>query len=45
MSKQIGSFGLRTVVEKAFAGFAFAATIAVISAGTLAMCFPGLGAA
>jgi hypothetical protein len=42
MSKHIGSFSLRAFVEKAFAGVAFAATVAVISAGTAAMCFPGL---
>jgi hypothetical protein len=42
MSKHIGSFSLRGFVEKTFIGIAFAATIAVISAGTAAMCFPGL---
>ncbi len=42
MSKHIGSFSLRAIVEKTFAGVAFAATVAVISAGTAAMCFPGL---
>jgi hypothetical protein len=42
MSKHIGSFDLRGIVEKALAGAAFAATVAVISAGTAAMCFPGL---
>jgi hypothetical protein len=42
MSKHIGSFGLRAIVEKTLAGVAFAATVAVISAGTAAMCFPGL---
>lgn len=42
MSKHIGSFGLRNIVEKVLAGVAFAATVAVISAGTAAMCFPGL---
>jgi hypothetical protein len=42
MSKNIGSSGLRAIVEKAFAGAAFAATVVVISAGTAAMCFPGL---
>jgi len=42
MSKHTGSFGLRAAVEKAFAGVAFVATITVISAGTAAMCFPGL---
>ena len=42
MSKHIGSFDLRSFVEMAFAGLAFAATVAVISAGTAAMCFPGL---
>jgi hypothetical protein len=44
MSKHIGSFDLRNIWEKALAGVAFAATVAVISAGTAAMCFPGLGA-
>jgi hypothetical protein len=42
MSKHIGSFSLRAFVEKTFAGVAFVATVAVISAGTAAMCFPGL---
>lgn len=42
MSKHIGSVSLRAFVEKAIAGFAFAATVAVVSAGTAAMCFPGL---
>lgn len=42
MSKHIGSFSLRGIVEKAFVGVAFAATMAVISAGTAAMCFPSL---
>lgn len=42
MSKHIGSFDLRSIVEKALAGAAFAATVVVISAGTAAMCFPGL---
>jgi hypothetical protein len=42
MSKHIGSSGLRAIVEKAFAGVAFAATVVVVSAGTAAMCFPGL---
>jgi len=42
MSKYIGSFDLRGIVEKTLAGVAFAATVAVISAGTAAMCFPGL---
>jgi len=42
MSKHIGSFSLRGIVEQAFAGVAFVATVAVISAGTAAMCFPGL---
>ena len=42
MSKHIGSFDLRSIVERVFAGVAFAATVAVISAGTAAMCFPGL---
>lgn len=42
MSKHIGSSGLRAIVEQAFAGVAFAATVVVVSAGTAAMCFPGL---
>jgi hypothetical protein len=42
MSKYIGSSGLRATIEKAFAGAAFVATIVVVSAGTAAMCFPGL---
>ncbi|HKU16244.1 MAG TPA: hypothetical protein VJQ52_17760 [Steroidobacteraceae bacterium] len=42
MSKHFGSFALRAAVEKALAGVAFVATIAVVSAGTAAMCFPGL---
>ena len=42
MSKHTDSFLLRTFVERTFAGLAFAATIIVISAGTAAMCFPGL---
>ena len=42
MSKHIGSVSLRARVEKAFAGLAFAATVAVVSAGTAVMCFPGL---
>jgi hypothetical protein len=42
MSKHIGSYGLRASVEKAFAGVAFVATVVVVSAGTVAMCFPGL---
>jgi hypothetical protein len=42
MNMHIGSSGLRAIVEKAFAGVAFVATIVVVSAGTAAMCFPGL---
>ncbi|HET9446633.1 MAG TPA: hypothetical protein VFO35_10265 [Steroidobacteraceae bacterium] len=42
MSKHIGSSGLRAIIEKTFAGVAFAATIIVVTAGTAAMCFPGL---
>lgn len=42
MSKHIGSVSLRTVVADAFAGIAFVATLVVVSAGTAAMCFPGL---
>ena len=42
MNKHFGSFSLRATVEKVFAGVAFVATVAVVSAGTAAMCFPGL---
>jgi hypothetical protein len=42
MSKHIGSYGLRASVEKALAGVAFVATVVMVSAGTVAMCFPGL---
>jgi hypothetical protein len=42
MNKHTGSSGLRALVEKALAGVAFVATVAVVSAGTAAMCFPGL---
>jgi hypothetical protein len=42
MSKPTDSFGLRAIIEKAFVGVAFAATVVVVSAGTAAMCFPGL---
>ena len=42
MSKHIGSFDLRNIVENALSGLAFAAVVAVISAGTAAMCFPSL---
>jgi hypothetical protein len=42
MSKHIGSVSLRARVENAFAGIAFVATLVVVSAGTAAMCFPGL---
>jgi hypothetical protein len=42
MSKHIGSVSLRALVEDAFAVLAFAATVAVVSAGTATMCFPGL---
>jgi hypothetical protein len=42
MSKHIGSVSLRARVESAFAGIAFAATLVFVSAGTAAMCFPGL---
>jgi hypothetical protein len=42
MSKHIGSSGLRAIVEDVFAGVAFAATVIVVSAGTAAICFPGL---
>jgi hypothetical protein len=44
MSTHIGSVSLRTQVETVIAGFAFAAIVAVVAAGTAAMCFPGLGA-
>ncbi len=42
MSKHSGSFGLRSIVEKAFAGVAFTAIMAVMFAGTAAMCFPAM---
>jgi hypothetical protein len=42
MSKHIGSVSLRARLENAVAGIAFAATLVVVSAGTAAMCFPGL---
>jgi hypothetical protein len=42
MSKHIRSSGLRAAFEQIFAGVAFAAVVAVISAGTAVMCFPGL---
>ena len=42
MSKHIGSVSLRARVENAFAGIAFAASLVIVSAGTAAMCFPGL---
>ena len=42
MSRHIGSVSLRARVENAFAGIAFAASLVIVSAGTAAMCFPGL---
>ena len=42
MSKHIRSSGLRAIVGKAVAGVAFVAAVIVVSAGTAAMCFPGL---
>jgi hypothetical protein len=42
MNKHTDSLSLRNVVEKVFAGFAAAVIIALISAGTVAMCFPGI---
>jgi hypothetical protein len=42
MNAHIGSVSLRALVENALAGAAFAAIVGVISAGTAAMCFPGL---
>ena len=42
MSQHIRSSSLRAAFEQVFAGVAFAAAVAVISAGTAAMCFPGL---
>lgn len=42
MNKHFGSFSLRAAVEQVFAAVAFVATVAVVSAGTAAMCFPGL---
>jgi hypothetical protein len=40
VNKQTDSFSLRNVVEKVFVGFAAAAIVAFVSAGTVAMCFP-----
>ena len=42
MNKQTDSFSLRKVVEKVFVGFAAAAMLAFVSAGTVAMCFPSV---
>ena len=42
MNKPTDSFSLRSVVEKVFAGFAAAAIIAFVSAGTVAMCLPNI---
>jgi hypothetical protein len=42
MSKHIRSSGLRAAFEQIVAGVAFTAVVAVIFAGTAAMCFPGL---
>lgn len=42
MSKHIRSASLRAALEQIVAGAAFVAIVAVISAGTAAMCFPGL---
>ena len=42
MSKHIGSVGLRAIVENTLSGIAFTAIMAVLFAGTAAMCFPGL---
>jgi hypothetical protein len=40
MNQHTDSFSLRTVVEKVFVGFAAAAIVAFVSAGTVAICFP-----
>jgi hypothetical protein len=40
MNKHTDSLSLRTVVEKVLVGFAAAAIVAFVSAGTVAMCFP-----
>jgi len=42
MNKPNDSLSLRSIVEKVFAGFAAAAIIAFVSAGTVAMCFPNV---
>ena len=42
MNKYNDSFSLRNVVEKVFVGFAAAAIVAFVSAGTMAMCFPSI---
>ena len=42
MSKHNGSFDLRGTLENALSCAAFAVTVAVLSAGTVVMCFPGL---
>ena len=40
MNQHTYSLSLRTVVEKVFVGFAAAAIVAFVSAGTVAICFP-----
>jgi hypothetical protein len=42
MNKPNDSLSLRSIVEKVFAGFAAAAIIAFVCAGTVAMCFPNV---
>jgi hypothetical protein len=42
LNKYTDSLSLRQVVEKVFAGFAAVVIITFISAGTVAMCFPGI---
>ena len=42
MNKPNDSHSLRSNVEKVLAGFAAAANIAFVSAGTVAMCFPNV---
>jgi hypothetical protein len=42
MNKHTDSFSLRAVIEKVVVGFAAAAMVVFVSAGTVAMCFPTL---
>ena len=40
MNRHTNSLSLRNVIEKVFVGFAAAAIVAFVSAGTVAICFP-----